>query len=180
MGAGLTPTGYYSVSVNDAVATAQTITLTSSDPTKLVVTTATIAAGNTYGYFAVSGVAAGTPAVTASKTGWTTSGAVTVPVAASAFAFWTGPTSPQPLVNGPATFNVYARCGGNYCGEFTTAPVVTVTSSAPTVATVAVTTVTAGSQYFTATMTPVAPGTYTITATVAGVGTGTSVSLTIN
>jgi len=179
VGAGLTLTNYYYVSVNDAVATPQTITLTSSDPTKLLSSTATIPAGSTYGYFAVSGVAAGSPTLTANKTGWTSSTAVTVPVAATGLAFLSGPPTSQLVASGPATFYVYARCGTSYCGEFTAAPVVTLTSSAPSVATVAVLSATAGSQYFSGTMTPVAAGTYTITAAIPGFTTSTSGTLTI-
>ena len=42
VGTGLSLPNYYYVAVNDAVGTTQTITLTSSEPTKLVVATATI------------------------------------------------------------------------------------------------------------------------------------------
>ena len=179
VGTGLTLTNYYYVAVNDTVATAQTITLTSTDATKLLVATATIPAGSTTGYFAVSGVAAGAPTVTASKSGWTTSTPVTVTIAATQLSFLSGPPTPRLTTSGPATFYVYARCGTNYCGEFTNAPVVTLTSSAPAIATVAVLSATAGSQYFSGTMTPVSAGTYTITAAIPGFATSTSGTLTI-
>ena len=180
VGTGLSLTNYYYVQVNDNVAAPLSVTLVSSDPTKLIVSAVTIPAGSRTGYFTVSGVAAGTPTVTATLTGWTSSSALPITVSTTSLLFLSGPTTPLPVASSPNTFYVYARCGTSYCGEFTAAPVVVLTSSAPTIATVALGAAVAGNQYFSGTVTPVAVGTYTITASVTGFASSTSASLTIN
>jgi len=79
VGVGTTRSDLYYVQVNDAVGSPLLVTLTSSDPTKVVVTTVTINTGQSYAYFSVQGVGVGSATVTASVTGWS-SGSATVTV----------------------------------------------------------------------------------------------------